>query len=228
MRRIGAAWTPFHGRYAQPVSTAERFWTRRLRWRLLGAWRWPLFGLLTFLDGLIVHWLPPAGARAMLIPALIVCSFANLFLIGAVAPWIARRLAARQGEQPATPTFPPANHVELLTDKVAAAALVLATVGLVAAGLGNRPVVVAATDRLERAGEAAKQYVAAHAPEEIRRNVDALNTYRLDDDGFFRMCVPYDDRLKAFCMFVDADPRPPLVRRDPDTRPNGAVFGDGQ
>ena len=63
------------------------FFPRRLRWRLLGAWRWPLFLVLTVADGFIVHALPPTGARAEVIPAMVICSFANLFLIGVVAPW---------------------------------------------------------------------------------------------------------------------------------------------
>src|SRR3982750_5008925 len=78
-----------------PVSTAGGFWARRMRWRLIGAWRWPLFLVLTVLDALIVVWLPPNGTRALFVPALVICSFANLFLIGAVAPWLARRLVAR-------------------------------------------------------------------------------------------------------------------------------------
>jgi hypothetical protein len=206
------------------VSTADRFWTRRLRWRLIGAWRWPLFLVLTVLDALIVGWLPPNGTRALFVPWLVIAGFANLFLIGAVAPWLARRTAARQGERPAGSTFPPSNHIELLTDRIATIALVLATLGLLAAGAGNHKVVVAATDRLARGGEAARQYVFAHGPAELRRNVDALNSHELEQDGLFRMCVPYDNRLRAFCMYVDASRRPPTVRPDGDSRPNGAFF----
>src|SRR5919201_1535315 len=123
--------------------TAERFWTRRLRWRLLGAWRWPLFAVLTIADGFVAHELPPTGARALLVPAIIIASFANLFLIGLVAPWLARRIAARQGVPAGPPTFPPANHAELLTDRISSTLLVLGVVGLVAAGLGDEKVHVA-------------------------------------------------------------------------------------
>src|SRR3954470_12783022 len=132
--------------------TSEQFWVRRLRWRLIGAWRWPLFLVCTVVDAFIVHELPPAGTRALFFPALFIASFGNLFLIGAVAPWLARRLAARQGTAPAE-SFPPRDHHEILVDKVASVALIAATLGLVAAGLGNQKVVVADTDRLARAGE---------------------------------------------------------------------------
>jgi hypothetical protein len=208
------------------VSTADRFWTRRLRWRLIGAWRWPLFLLLTIADGLIVHWLPPTGVRALLVPAIVICGFANLFLIGAIAPWLARRLVARQGERPPSATFPPANHLELLTDRIAAIVLALATVGLLAAGAGNHKVVVAATDRLARGGAAARDYALIHGASDIRRNARSanINSHELQQDGLFRMCIPYDDPTRAFCMYVDASRQPPTVRPDGDSRPNGALF----
>jgi hypothetical protein len=205
------------------MATSDQFWARRLRWRLIGAWRWPLFLICTVADAFIVHKLPPAGARALFFPALFIASFGNLILIGAVAPWLARRLAARQGTAPAA-SFPPANHFEILVDKVASIALLIATVGLFAAGLGNRKLVVADTDRLARAGEAVKSYVDVHAPLEIRRNIDTLNTHDTQEDGFFRMCVAYDDRTKAYCMFVDAKTKPPKIVPDRDSRPNGAYF----
>jgi hypothetical protein len=198
-----------------------------MRWRLLGAWRWPLFLVLTVLDALVVVWLPPNGTSALFVPALVICSFANLFLIGAVAPWLARRIAAREGApRPPSSTFPPANHVELLTDRIASVALALGLVGLLIAGLGNHKVVVAATDRLARGGAAARDFALVHAPPDVRRNARAanINSHELEQDGLFRMCIPYDDPTRAFCMYVDASRKPPSVRLDHDTRPNGAVF----
>ena len=202
------------------MATNGQFWARRLRWRLIGAWRWPLFFALTVADAAIISELPPTGAQALFLPALFICSFANLFLIGAVAPWLARRMQSNA----ARAAFPPAGHFDVLVDRVAAITLVVATLGLVAAGLGNRKVVVADTDRLARAGEQVKVYVDAHAPPEIRRNIDTLNTHDTQEDGFFRMCVAYDDRTKAYCMFVDAKPKPPTVVPDRDSRPNAVYF----
>jgi hypothetical protein len=202
------------------MATHDQFWARRLRWRLIGAWRWPLFFLLTVADAVIISELPPTGTGALFLPALFICSFANLFLIGAVAPWLARRMQRNA----ALAAFPPADHFDVLVDRVAAIALLVATIGLVAAGLGNRKVVVADTDRLARAGQEVKLYVDGHAPAEIKRNIDTLNTHPTQEDGFFRMCVAYDDRLKAYCMFVDAKTKPPRVAPDRDSRPNGAYF----
>jgi hypothetical protein len=208
------------------MSAHDAFWARRLRWRLIGAWRWPLFALLTIADAAIVHWLPPTGGKALFFPALIMCSFANLFLVGAVAPWLVRRLEARRGAGASDPaaTFPPANHRELLVDRVACATLAVATVGLLFAGLGNRKLVVADTDRLARAGAAVKVYVNAHAPAEVRARVDAANSHPTNEDGFFRTCVPYTDARRQYCVFVDAKRRPPSVVPDRDTRPNQVYF----
>jgi hypothetical protein len=211
-------------KYIAGVDTAGGFWARRLRWRLIGAWRWPLFLVLTLVDALIVVWRPPSGREALFVPALVICSFANLFLIGAIAPWLARRTVARQGQRPASPSFPPANHLELVTDRIASAVLVLGAVGLLATGLASGKPRVCVTDRACHVGDAAVAFVNAHAPAEIRRNIDTANSYRLGDAGLFRVCVEFDDRRRAYCMFVDASKKPISVRPDPDSRPNGAVF----
>ena len=222
---LDVCWATRRAGYSRPVTepAAERFWTRRLRWRLLGSWRWPAFGLLTLADGLIIKALPPAGTSARLIPAIIIASFGNLILVGAIAPWLSRALRARneraQAAGEAAPSF------EITVDHVATALMALATVGLVVAGLGNRPVVVAATDEVEQGANAARAYVEANASPEVRRNFDTLNTHRLKD-GTFRMCVSLDDRLRAYCMFVDAEPAEPIVTPDPDRTPNGKYFSD--
>lgn len=206
------------------MGTVDRFWTRRLRWRLIGAWRWPLFGILTVVDALVVRALPPSGAQAGLFPALIIASFGNLFLIGVVAPWLARRLAARRGQTLAPARFPPQDSGEVLVDRIAAGLLGVALLGLVAAGLGNRKVVIAATDAAVHAADASRAYVLAHAPTDVRRNFEGTaNTYTLAP-GYFRICGAYDDRLKAYCMFVDANRKPVSVRYDPETTPNAERF----
>jgi hypothetical protein len=211
-------------RYVVIVATPDTFWARRIRWRLIGAWRWPLFVVITFIDAAIVTAEPPFGARALFFPALFLCSFGNLFLIGAVAPWLAKRLRAREAAAAGPATFPPAGHHELLVDKIACACLVLGSLGLVAAGLGNQKTEVCVTDRVCHAGDAVRSYVNAHAPAEVKGRVDAANSHPTQEDGFFRVCVPYDDARRQYCMFVDANRNPPRVVPDRDTRPNDVYF----
>jgi hypothetical protein len=73
------------------VSYEERFWPRRLRWRLRGAWQWPAFALFTLADAFVLNLLPPIRTGVDFVPALILASFGNLFLVGLVAPWLTRR-----------------------------------------------------------------------------------------------------------------------------------------
>lgn len=190
------------------MTTAERFWTRRLRWRLRGAWLWPAFFALTVADALILHLLPPARDGFDLGFAFIVSSFGNLFLIGAVAPWLARRMAER-GDAP----------VEVLVSRVGAALLAVGTLGVAAAGLASRPLVVSETEDTEAAAAAVRGYIDRNGRAEVRRNLDTANTLRIEED-LFRICVSLDDRTRASCYFVNTRRDPASVTPDGDARPN--------
>jgi len=199
------------------VESPERFWTSRLRWRFRGAWQWPAFAVLTVADALVLHALPPIGTAIDIPLGLIVASFANLFLVGAVAPFFAKRLAER--ERSAHPEGREELHTpfEVILDRTASTVLVIGAFGLVAAGLGNRQTVVSETKATERNAELVRQFVLDHGNAEVTRNLDNANTKRLGE-GFFRTCVNLDDRTKAFCMYVDT--RAGSVRPDPDQTPN--------
>jgi hypothetical protein len=206
------------------VASDARFWARRLRWRLAGAWQWPAFVAVTVVDVLIVRTLPPTAAELGWPGAVIVTAFGNLVLLGAVAPWLARRLARRPaaaaGAAPATP-------LEVVQDRVATGLLCAGAAGLLAAGLASRPLVVSETEATERNGAAVRAHALAHGSPEVVRNLDTANTYRLGD-GYFRTCVALDDRRRAWCVFVDTRIDPAAVRRDPNPAPNGALFRDQQ
>ena len=199
--------------YADGVAANERFWPRRLRWRLRGAWMWPTFAILTIAEGVAMHQWPPIGTRIPdVVIGAIIALFGNIFLVGVVAPWIAQRLIDRD-RGAGRERFPP----EVYLDRTATVALVVGAVGIVAAGLGNIKTTIAETDAKAEAADRASAFVAAHGDSEIRRNVDFANTARLGD-GFFRICVPRDDARRQWCMFVDT--RRDTVRKDPSTLPN--------
>jgi hypothetical protein len=197
---------------------SEHLWARRLVWRLRGAWMWPAYAVLTLLDAVILHELPPVSGGVDFIPALILSSFCNLFLMGAVAPWLARRLARREQADGGN-GVPQAVRTEILKDRTAAIMLGVTTLGLIAAGLAAQPLIVSETKETERNAELVRDHVVAEAPAQVRRNLDTANTIKLED-GYFRTCVSYDDRTRAYCLFVDVDAEPPLVKRDPSTLPN--------
>jgi hypothetical protein len=199
------------------VNQEERFWPARLRWRLRGATMWPAFIALTLLDGLLLHLLPPIRTGVDLIPGILVATFANLFLVGAVAPFLARRLVARRPGPPA----PAQAAREVLVDRIGTGLLAAGVLGVLAAGLAARPVVVSETEDTERNASAVRDYVLSSGDRELIRNLETANTIRLAE-GYFRTCIARDDRRHHFCLFVDTNRRPTDVTRDPSAEPNSA------
>ncbi len=179
---------------------------------------WTAYAVLTPLDAVILHELPPVSGGVDFIPGLILASFCNLFLMGAVAPWLGKRLAQREHASSGN-GVPLAVRAEVLKDRTAVVLLALTTLGLIVAGLGNRPTVVAETEDLERAIQLLEEHVPANAPPEIQRNIELANTDRLEP-GYFRMCINYDERDRAWCVFVNVKAEPPTVVYDPNEEPN--------
>jgi hypothetical protein len=196
--------------------SSEVFWTRRLRWRLRGALMWPAFAIFTIGDGLLLHYLPPNRTGVKLIPGLIIASFANLFLIGAVANWMSRRLVARERRVHAAERRDPL-PAEVILDRTATILLTLAAIGLFAAGLGNRPVIVSETNATHEAAVRAQNFVNAHGTPQAKANLEDANTRRISE-GLFRVCVNLNDRAKAYCMYVNTEKN--TVTYDHDSTPN--------
>ena len=193
------------------MSSEERFWARRLRWRLRGAMQWPAFVLFTLLDGVVISELPPAVIKEPnLIVGVLAATFGNLVLIGAVAPFLARRLAEREVDQTAR---------EILQDRVATVLLAVGLLACLVSGLANRPVIVSETEDTEEVGRQLRAYVERSGSEELRRNLETANTIRLSE-GYFRVCIARDERRRYFCLFVDTGKDPTQVRRDPSAQPN--------
>ena len=199
------------------MSGDERFWPARLRWRLLGASMWPAFAVVTLVDGLLLHLLPPVRTGVDLIPGILLATFANLVLVGAVAPFLARRLHARRPGPPA----PEQAVREVLADRVGTALLLAGILGVLAAGLATRPLVVSETEATDENARAVRRYVLASGSEELTRNLETANTIRLGE-GYFRTCISRDDRRRNFCLFVDTNKQPTELTRDRSAEPNSA------
>jgi hypothetical protein len=195
----------------------ERFWPTRIRWRLRGAWMWPAFVAITVLDGFLLHELPPVREGIDLIPGILLATFGNLVLIGAVGPWLARRLWKRRPT--ADPGAPPKAQLEVLSDRIGTGLLVASVFGILAAGLAARPTIVVETDQRERAAKLLEGWVAAHGTDELRRNLEASDTRRYAD-GYYRSCIPHDDRDRSTCFFIDVRDEKARFDRDPSEIPN--------
>jgi hypothetical protein len=180
---------------------------------------WPSFVALTLLDGLILHLLPPIGTGVDLIPGILLATFGNLFLVGVVAPWFARRMWSRRPA--ADPGAPPKAQLEVLTDRIGTGLLLASVFGVLAAGLAARPTVVSETEDTERNAEAFRSLVLRSGDEELIRNLETANTVRLRED-YFRTCIARDDRRRYFCAFVDTSHDPARVQPDRSAEPNSA------
>ena len=178
---------------------------------------WPTFIAITLLDGVILHELPPVQEGYPLIAGILIATFANLVLIGAVAPWLARRIWSRRPA--AAPGAPPRAQLEVLTDRIGTGLLLASLVGLVAAGLAAKPVVVAETEEKERAARELYRYVTGHGSEELKRNLEASDMVRQGDD-YFRACIPNDDRDDRTCYLLDVRRRDVRIEEDPSSLPN--------
>jgi hypothetical protein len=199
------------------VDSEQRFWPARVRWRLRGAWMWPTFVLVTLLDGVLLHELPPVRTGVDLIPGILLATFGNLVLIGAVGPWLARRTWRRRPA--AEPGAPPKAQLEVLSDRIGTGLLVASVFGVLAAGLAARPTVIAETDAKEEAAQAIHAYVQESGDEELIRNEETAHADRLSD-GYFRICIARDDRESFSCFFVDTNREPTRILRDPSAKPN--------
>src|SRR3954470_20594904 len=194
------------------MGTVDRFWTRRLRWRLLGAWRWPAFAFFTLIDALLLHELG-TGVRFNWAVSLILASFANIALLAAadaIARMAARNRAAQGVEDP---------HLEVTIDRGGIALLAVGAVGLAASGLATHHLIVSETNATTANAKAVERWVNGNGSTEYRRNLETANTEKLAD-GYFRTCVADDARERFLCLFVDTKKKPPQVVRDPSTEPN--------
>ena len=183
---------------------------------------WPAFVVLTIADGLILHWLPPIRTGVDVIPGILLATFGNLLLVGAIAPWLARRMHARRPAEAPVRRGAPEAPADVTTDRVGTALLVVSVFAVLAAGLAARPTVVVETEDREQAANAIHAHVQRSGDPELLRNEEASDTIRLAD-GYFRTCIPRDDRSRFTCFFVDANREPASVVRDRSAEPNSQV-----
>jgi hypothetical protein len=194
------------------VAAAERFWTRRLRWRLLGAWRWPAFAVFTAIDAVLLHKLG-TGVRFNWPVSFILASFGNIALLAAadaVARFAERQWAARGIEDA---------HIEVTLDRAGIALLAVGAVGLAASGLATHHLIVSETKATTANAKAVQRWVLMHGSPMYQRNLETANTDKLADN-YFRTCIADDARDRFLCLFVDTRKHPPQVTRDTSTVPN--------
>jgi hypothetical protein len=184
----------------------ERVWTSRLRWRLRGARLWPMFALLTILDGVLLHHHPIAGDSTSVVGGILLAGFFNLIAVVLLAPLLSRRL---RGSRP----------TEIADDRAGTIAILGVTVLLAAVGLAHAGAVDDANRAMREQLAAARRYFAREAPPDYRVNGGRISVWK-QSDTLFRTCIPGPDADHALCVFVSTDTHPPDVRLDPAHVPN--------
>jgi hypothetical protein len=191
------------------MERAERVWHRRLRWRLRGAWQWPMFIVLTLVDGILLVVLPPYdGAPENVFPGVLLAGFVNLLAVAVAAPALGVLIRRRRPDLP-----------RLIASNYAGSWLLVAiTALLVGAGLLHRGAVDDEEAREQAVAAAMHDYVLREEPG-LRASLDTIDLIRLDRD-YYRACVPGEESGHFLCLFVTTDQHPPGVTRDTEEVPN--------
>jgi len=190
-------------------SSREREGLTRLRWRMRGAWLWPTFIAATLGEAVLLTLLPFYGdGPGGLVPAALIAGFTNLFFVAVVAPLIARRVRRVRPDLP-----------KLIAENYTGTALVCAVaLAFLAAGLLNRPAVLAERGDRQAQFAAVHDYVTSQAPA-YRDRLASADSLRVKRD-LYRTCVPGSDPKRWLCLFVETDQRPAGVTLDSDRAPN--------
>lgn len=188
----------------------ERLWPARLRWRLRGAWQWPVFVVLTVVDGVLLQLQPPYGSGpGGLLPGLLLAGFANLLLVAVVGPLVGRGLLRRR--RPDLPRM-------VADDYAGAAAMCTLAVVIVLAGVAHRPALASGAEERRAVFGAVQAYVRAHAPA-YTGALDRADALRLDEH-YYRACVPSLIPRRALCLLVDTSGPAARLEHDTDETPN--------
>lgn len=191
-------------------------WTR-LRWRMRGAWQWPVYVALTIAEAILLTALPvwgdgPDGGP---LTGLLLAACLNLIVVALLAPLAGLLLRRRRADLPRA----------IAADYAGTALLALLFVGLVAGGLGHRGERRADHRARGALTLAVDRFVHRSEPGYIT-GLTALDAIRVEHD-LYRGCVPGPDPRRPLCLFVRTSVSPPAVTRDPDRVPNGAYRSRG-
>jgi hypothetical protein len=188
-------------------------WRSRLRWRLRGAWLWPTFSVALVADAVVLARLPFSGGRGSLLGSFVAAGFLNLAVVAVVAP-LGGALLRRW--RPALPR-------EIAADRVGTAGVLALFALLVAGGVAHRPA-LRQDDAQRAAAIAAAHRFAGHQAPAAYLPLRGADTWQ-PGGHLFRTCFSGPDPRRDFCVLVRTDEATPIVRRDPDQRPNATVAG---
>lgn len=198
------------------MASGERIWLQRVKWRLRGSVQWPVFWLTTILGAVVLHLLPFSGPDGYgLIAGGLVFGFVNLGIVAALGPALGRIWRRREDN-----TMPQ----EIAADRASTLGMAtLLTVALVA-GIANHGTVAEASREGDEQLEAARAWFRENASVDYAPGIGSESVFK-EGEGIYRTCIPGPDPRRNLCVQVDTSGDRPIVREDPDERPNSVVAG---
>jgi hypothetical protein len=170
----------------------DRAWLVRARWRYRGAWLWPMFVVLSLVDGLIGHALPVSGRQQSVTAGIVVGLALNLLAIVLLSRPLGAVLRLRRRDLPRGIA---GNYAGTLC-------LALITAGFVAAGLASRSDISSDDAAFRDALVRAEAYIGDRAPAPFRRNVAHADTFTIQPGSVYRTCVPNSAHTRTYCVIV--------------------------
>jgi hypothetical protein len=177
----------------------------RMRWRLRGAWLWPSFVLLSFVDAAILKALPIAGDSISLAGAWLLGLTSTLIAIIVFSPLLAPLIRRVRPDMPRV----------VARDYAGAQIAVVMTVIFLAGGLIHHHVVKSDSAALADATARAEAYIGAHAPSEFQANLHHLQTLGIQPPEIYRTCAADRTVSRFYCVVVNrSKPFATSVTRD--------------
>jgi hypothetical protein len=167
----------------------------RMRWRHRGAWMWPAFIGLTVADGLIGTLLPGEGDSTTFVGAMLFGAAINLVAILLLSWPLAFALRRIKRDYPSF----------IARDYAGTFVLSLVTVALLVVGVAHHSAVDADHRDMDNAIVRAQAYIGDHAPPQFIRHLSFVETYVIQPQSLYRMCVPGRDSGRTYCVIVRLD-----------------------
>ena len=180
---------------------------RRLRWRLRGAWQWPVFAVLTVVDAVLITQLPFQGDGPNALGAAWVATAANLFAVALLAPPAGALVRRFRRDLPWV----------IARDYAGTGLLVLTSFVLLAGGLIHRSAVLDERADQRAMVSAVHDYVLTSEPKYAR----GLEQHRRDAArarALPRLRLRHRAASRSACSSTPTRPRPASSATPPATR----------
>lgn len=170
----------------------EAAWLHRARWRWRGALLWPTFVLAAIADAVIAHTWPTAGDSESLGAGLLVGLVSSLLAVVLCSRPLGAVLHRVRTDMPST----------VARNYAGTFATGVVTAVILALGLVHHAAIARSASLRHEAVARAEAYIGYHAPAEFRANAAQTDTYVLQADTIYRVCVPGREDGRWYCVIV--------------------------